>query len=213
MSTEYFDNDSDNALLDNLKQLSGFIDDTSSLIINNRPCTNIFEQFSKIKQATVNIENLLLASHLKNCFVKEIPYMGNLYNALQKLSAKKYGALVVVERNDRIENIINQKSIGVIIDARLSEMLLECIFYPGSSLHDGAVIIKNQRIYSASSVLPLSKEVTTNKKLGTRHRAAIGLSEICDALTFVVSEETQQISLAFKGELMSIEQTRNITFH
>jgi len=129
--------------------------------------------------------------------------MKELFRTVQNLSVKGYGALIAIQREDSIKKVIDTKHIGVQLDAKLSIRLLESILHPGSPLHDGAVIIKGDRIFSAGCVLPLSKKVVPEKKLGTRHMAALGLSEICDAVIFVVSEETRRITIAFKGELFT----------
>ena len=103
-----------------------------------------------------------------------------------------------MERSEPLDLIIQK---GTYIGATLSPALLESIFYPGNPLHDGAVLIRENQVVSAANVLPLTKTVISGKKLGTRHRAAIGLSEQSDALVLVVSEETGKISFAFNGKL------------
>ena len=90
---------------------------------------------------------------------------------------------------------------GVVLDSEISVRLLGNLFYEGSPLHDGAVIIRGDRIYAASCVLPLTSRTSIGKNLGTRHRAGVGLSEICDALVIIVSEETGAISAAKDGVL------------
>ncbi|MCG6199310.1 DNA integrity scanning protein DisA nucleotide-binding domain protein, partial [Anoxybacillus sp. LAT_38] len=104
-------------------------------------------------------------------------------------------------RNDPLDRLIQA---GVPIGASLSYSLLESLFYPGSPLHDGAVLVRANRIVSAGNVLPLSRVDAGGRKLGTRHRAAIGLTEQSDALVLVVSEETGKTSFAFKGKLYPI---------
>lgn len=123
---------------------------------------------------------------------------------IQHLSHQRHGALIVIERKDKIESLIRA---GIIIGATLISSLLESIFYPGNPLHDGAVLIKGDKIYSAANVLPLSNVVSGGKKLGTRHRAALGLSEKSDALVLVVSEESGIISFAIDGSLFPISVT------
>ncbi|MFH0924341.1 MAG: diadenylate cyclase CdaA [bacterium] len=114
------------------------------------------------------------------------------------LANKKIGALIVIERESNLNNYIEA---GIEIDAILSRELLTNIFMPKSPLHDGAVIIKNGRIAIASCFLPLSLNPNISNSLGTRHRAALGLTEETDAVTIVVSEETGTISLALLGKL------------
>lgn len=119
-------------------------------------------------------------------------------NAVKTMSREKTGALIVFERDTMLEDIAET---GTIIDAKVSEQLLGNIFYEGSPLHDGAVIISNGKIYAAGCVLPLSKRQDLSKSLGTRHRAGIGITENSDALVIIVSEETGIISIAEDGML------------
>ena len=114
------------------------------------------------------------------------------------LSRDKVGALIVIERSTKLGEYIKS---GVMIDAMISPYILKNIFFNNAPLHDGAVIIRSGRICAAGCFLPLSTNDEINKDLGTRHRAAIGLSEISDALVIVVSEETGTISLAEDGKL------------
>lgn len=118
--------------------------------------------------------------------------------AVENLSESKTGALIVIEQRTGLGEIINT---GTKIDAIVSSALLENIFVVNTPLHDGATIIRNDRIVCSGCVLPLTNNNNINKKLGTRHRAAIGISENSDALTIIVSEETGTISLAVNGGL------------
>ncbi len=117
--------------------------------------------------------------------------------ATTTLSSEKIGALIVIERNVGLRNLIDA---GVSLDARVSYDLLVTIFNPATPLHDGAVIIQNERIASASSFLPLTKNPGISRELGTRHRAAIGVTEGSDAISVVVSEETGLISFIEGGQ-------------
>ncbi len=121
-----------------------------------------------------------------------------IVNSAENLSETKTGALIVIEQITGLEDIINT---GTRLDAVVSSALLENIFVVNTPLHDGATIIRNDRIVSSGCFLPLTNSQEINKKLGTRHRAAIGLSENSDALVIVVSEETGNISLAVNGVL------------
>ena len=121
-----------------------------------------------------------------------------LAEAADKLSKSKTGALICIERQTKLGDYLSQ---GTIIDAELSDALIRNIFFVNTPLHDGAVIIRDKRIYAAGCFLPLS-QADVNKELGTRHRAAIGLSESSDAVVIVVSEETGTISVAVGGEIM-----------
>ena len=121
-----------------------------------------------------------------------------IVNAVYNLSKSKTGALIVIERLTGLGETINT---GVKLDALVSSALLENIFVVNTPLHDGATIIRNDRIVSAGCFLPLTSNNNLNKTLGTRHRAAIGLSENSDGIIIVVSEETGVISLAVNGNL------------
>ena len=114
------------------------------------------------------------------------------------LSSRKVGALIVIERNVGLQNYVDT---GVKIEAPLSYDLLVTIFEPRAPLHDGAVIIRGERISAAGCFLPLTLNPKLSKELGTRHRAAIGVTEDTDAFTIVVSEETGVISFVEKGEI------------
>ena len=114
------------------------------------------------------------------------------------LSRDKIGALIVIERTTKLGEYINS---GVVVDAEMSTHILKNIFFNKAPLHDGAVIVRNNRVYAAGCFLPLSTHEDINQELGTRHRAAIGLSELSDAVVIVVSEETGNISVALGGDL------------
>lgn len=118
--------------------------------------------------------------------------------AAENLSAASTGALIVIEQSTGLGDIIGT---GVKLDAIVSTAILENVFVVNTPLHDGATIIRNDRIIAAGCFLPLTEENRVNKQIGTRHRAAIGLSEVSDALVIVVSEETGNISLAVNGRL------------
>ena len=119
-------------------------------------------------------------------------------DAAMSFSASKTGALIVFEREITLEDIAET---GTLINAEISEELLGNLFYEGSPLHDGAVIIRGDKVYAAGCVLPLTDNKNLNKSLGTRHRAGIGITENSDALTLIVSEETGIISIAQEGKI------------
>lgn len=112
----------------------------------------------------------------------------------------KIGALIVFERKTQLGDIINT---GTVIDAAPSISMVNNIFFPKSPLHDGAVIVRDERLYAAGCILPLSQSQEISSHLGTRHRAAIGMSENSDAVVLVVSEETGNISIAVNGRITS----------
>ena len=120
-----------------------------------------------------------------------------IVDAVDDFSSTQTGALMAIERETMLTDICET---GVIVDAEISVRLLGNLFYEGSPLHDGAVIIRGDRVHAASCVLPLTERQNIGKNLGTRHRAALGLSEVSDAFVIVVSEETGAISVAQNGE-------------
>ena len=119
-------------------------------------------------------------------------------NTAGDLSRKKTGALIVIERTTRLGDVINS---GISVDAKLTAHLLQNIFFKDAPLHDGAVIVRNYRICAAGCFLPLTEQSDVDADLGTRHRAALGISETSDAVTVVVSEETGHVSFTFNRRL------------
>lgn len=118
--------------------------------------------------------------------------------AAGEMQKSKTGALIVFERKTQLGEIINT---GTLVDAKVSNAMINNIFYPKSPLHDGAVIIRDGRICAAACILPLTSNTNISSKLGTRHRAAIGMTENSDAVVLVVSEETGTISIAYNGNI------------
>jgi diadenylate cyclase len=125
-------------------------------------------------------------------------FIEELVLTFTQLSQQKTGALVVIERDIGLRSFIES---GVLLEAFLSRDLLLTIFYPGSALHDGAVVVQGERIAAAACFLPLTVRPAIARDLGTRHRAAIGVTEETDCLSLVVSEETGRISVAAFGEI------------
>ena len=125
--------------------------------------------------------------------------VNEIVNAVDSLSQEKTGALIVIEQDTGLGDFSES---GVKIDSLVSSALLENIFVVNTPLHDGATIIRGNRILASSCVLPLTTNPDISQKLGTRHRAALGLSEVSDALVLIVSEETGIISLALNGKLV-----------
>ena len=121
-----------------------------------------------------------------------------IVEAMENFSATQTGALIVIENQVSLGDIAET---GTILDADVSAELLGNIFYKGSPIHDGAAIIRNDKLHAAGCVLPLSGRLDLNKELGTRHRAAIGITENSDAMTLIVSEENGVISMAREGKL------------
>lgn len=132
--------------------------------------------------------------------VQESETVDELAKGMLQCAFKGYGALVVVEREIMVDFHIEP---GTEIDAKVSAELLTSIFHPTAPMHDGAVLIRGGKIHSAGCFLPLSRNPSLDKNLGTRHRAAVGLTEETDALVFVISEESQIISIVQGGHLQS----------
>lgn len=136
-----------------------------------------------------------------------IEVVKEIVSAVDDFSATRTGALIVFERETMLNDIIET---GTIVDARISVRLLGNLFYEGSPLHDGAVIIRGDRIHAASCVLPLTEKKNIGRNLGTRHRAGLGVSEVSDALVIVVSEETGVISVAENGNFRRFMDLKSV---
>ena len=120
------------------------------------------------------------------------------------------GALIVIERHVRLDDII---STGSLIDANVNQQLIENVFFKNAPLHDGAMVISKKRIKAAGCILPVSHDLNIPKELGLRHRAALGISQESDAIAIIVSEETGGISVAMGGEFrlrLSAEELESI---
>lgn len=155
-------------------------------------------EFERMREQ-INETEMLAGSFYLKCYLTSFTdRIADISASVRHLSMRRYGALMVVERGDSTAEYVTP---GTSIGATITHSLLESIFVPGTPLHDGAVILKGDKIASAASVLPLSVRDHAGGKLGTRHRAALGLSERCDALVIVVSEETGRASFAIGGQL------------
>lgn len=130
---------------------------------------------------------------------QELQVVEEIVRAAGILSQRRHGALIVLERESNLGDLIEA---GIPVDARLSKELLTSIFQPSSPMHDGAVVIQDGRISSAGCILPLTLRTDLPEGLGTRHRAAVGITEETDALVVVVSEETAKISIVLGGEML-----------
>jgi diadenylate cyclase len=154
---------------------------------------------SEIRQALIFFANRFRFPILKR---QRGQFGGSVYDeivlAVTTLASEKTGALIVIERNIGLRNFIDA---GVQLDSKLSYDLLVTIFNPSTPLHDGAVVIQNERLAAASVFLPLTKNPEVSRELGTRHRAAIGITEGSDAISLVVSEETGLITYVEAGEV------------
>ena len=124
--------------------------------------------------------------------------INEIIRAVNEMAEVRTGALIVIEQNIRLDEFINT---GIEMDSLISSQLLVNIFEHNTPLHDGAVIMRGERLVAATCYLPLSENVSISKKYGTRHRAALGISEMSDSFTIIVSEETGRVSYAYMGEL------------
>ncbi|QMV44664.1 sporulation-specific diadenylate cyclase CdaS [Cohnella cholangitidis] len=157
--------------------------------------------FEKIKKNFLHIESSAATFYL-NCYLS--PYIErymDLSLTIQSLSDRRHGALIAVERCDPLDGLLQP---GIPVGAPITHTLLESIFYPGSPLHDGAVLIRANQIVSAKNILPLTDAQGNDRITGTRHRAAVGLTERSDAIVLVVSEETGKASFSSKGQLYPV---------
>jgi diadenylate cyclase len=119
--------------------------------------------------------------------------------ASRRMSERRHGALIVIERDTGLQDYVDT---GVEIDSLVADELLQTIFYPSTALHDGAVILRGDRLVAAACVLPLAEAIISDRHLGTRHRAAVGITEQTDAIAIVVSEESGTISMARNGRMV-----------
>ena len=154
----------------------------------------------EIRRALEKMGRTRLKSRAKSALDKERAkhVIDEIADAVDSFSKSKTGALIVFERETVLKDI---SETGTIINADVSSQLLGNLFYVGSPLHDGAVIIRGDKVFAAGCVLPLTENNELNKSLGTRHRAGIGITENSDCLTIIVSEETGVISIAENGKL------------
>lgn len=182
-------------LKDRLQGLIGKMAKTSEGLDQETHC--LLHDFEEITDELHLIQSLAAAFYLKCYLSSYTSKYTEISLSVRHLADRRHGALIAVERKHPLDAFITP---GIPVDAALTPHLLESIFVPGSPLHDGAVLIRGDKIVSASNVLPLS-QLVTDQKLGTRHRAAIGLSEITDALVIVVSEETGRSSFCIGGKI------------
>lgn len=158
----------------------------------------LLNEFQQVKNMLVETKSLASTFYL-NCYLS--PFTNKheeLSTSIANLSQRNHGALIVIQRSDPVEPYMTA---GVMVGATVTHSLIESIFIPGSPLHDGAVFIQQDKIVTAGNILPVSRASAGEKKLGTRHRAGLGLTEHCDALVIIVSEETGQASFALNGKL------------
>jgi diadenylate cyclase len=167
----------------------GFI---AALIIFQPELRAGLEYIGRTKFSFFSKNNISVSEEKLNKTIEEI------IEALYSLSRQKIGALIILERHTKIGDIINT---GTSIDGEVSRQLLINIFIPNTPLHDGAVVIRDSEIKAAACFLPLTQSKDLSKDLGTRHRAAVGVSEVSDCISLIVSEETGDVSIAKSGKL------------
>lgn len=186
-------------LSEGIAQITKELQHSLEVLGNENYC--LLGNLEEIKEKFIQMESVAASFYL-NCYLSAFTdKYEDLSVCVQHLSDRRHGALIVVERLDSLDPFIQR---GTAVGAILTPALLEAIFFPGNPLHDGAVLIRANQIFSAANVLPLTTAVISGKKLGTRHRAALGLSEQSDALVLVVSEETGGVSFALNGKLYPI---------
>lgn len=149
----------------------------------------------ELKKAMTDVGRLRI---FRAFFPRQRQVVGEIIRAVQTMAERKVGALIAVERSNTLKPYLAS---GTMLDSAISAELLRSVFQTNSPLHDGAVIVSGDRIVAAACILPLSENPRLGSELGTRHRAAIGLSEETDALVVVVSEETGTISVAEEGKM------------
>jgi diadenylate cyclase len=188
------------------KDLNRYIDNIDSQIhsisktLEDFSCC-ILSDFENLQRAVTEAHTIASTYYLQSYLSPYTKEYSSLSLAAQHLSEKRHGGLIVVERRLPIGDYLHN---GTPIGAKVSSTLLETIFYPGNPLHDGGILIKEDTIISAGNILPLANKTIEGKKFGTRHRAAMGLTEKSDAVAIVVSEETGRISFAVEGQLYTI---------
>lgn len=164
------------------------------LIVFQPELRSVFEKLGRSKIVDVfDMDDNILVKHA----------ISEVTKAVEIMSMKQIGALIVFERNTKVSEVLRE---GVPLNSKVTSELIQNIFMPRTPLHDGAIVISGSEILAAKCILPLASEVSVPRNLGTRHRAAVGITEISDALVVVVSEETGTISLAEGGKL-----TRDLT--
>jgi uncharacterized protein (TIGR00159 family) len=160
-------------------------------------------QITRLRDALGEIQKSMQEKHLTCCIFPRFHGAPEIARAMRELSIGRIGALIVLEQEIGLDDYVRN---GTLLNAELSTSLLLSLFYPGNPLHDGAVIIRGTSVVAAGCVLPLSADHTPFKLkgMGMRHRAGVGLSQVSDAVVFIVSEETGTISMAIEGQLFEM---------
>lgn len=191
-------------IISNLLQY-GFL---AILVVFQPELRTVLEKMGRTKLRSINIFNTQ-QDELENQLTHIID---EVCICCKDLSARRIGGLLVFERSTKLGDIVNT---GIVVDSAVSSQMLGTIFFPNTPLHDGAVVIRDNRIAAAGCLLPLSQRMEISSSLGTRHRAAVGISEVSDALTVVVSEETGRISYTYNSEItigVTVDELHEVLF-
>ena len=173
----------------------------------NSNCTSteqLLLQIARLRDVLGQIQKFIQDTHLKSCIFPGLRGGPEVASAMRELSTRRIGALIALEREIGLGQYVSS---GTVLNAELSTSLLLSLFYPGNPLHDGGVIIRGASIVAAGCVLPLSAD-SAHFKLkgkGMRHRAGLGLTQVSDAIVFIVSEETGTVSMATAGQMIEID--------
>ena len=172
----------------------------------NFSCTlneQILLQITRLRDALGEMQKFIQDKHLNCCIYPGLPGGPEVARTVHELSTKRIGALIALEREVGLGEYVSS---GTVLNAELSTSLLLSLFYPGNPLHDGAVIIRGTSVIAAGCVLPLSADPAhfKLKGRGMRHRAGVGLTQVSDAIVFIVSEETGTVSMATAGQMVEI---------
>lgn len=191
-----------------LDELTDAVQRTSQAFDHGEPCDVLLGKVSDVRRTVQQAEEIMLEYHLQTCLLPEVNGLAEIGVAVARLAERRVGALLAVERRVPVSELVRA---GIPLDAKLFSRVLESIFYPGNPLHDGGAIVRDDRVVAAACVFPLAATIPdTSRKFGTRHRAAVGLSEQSDALIIVVSEETGKVSVALGGRLYAVPDTNRL---
>ena len=179
---------------------SELFDTMSTLLLISLPI--VFQ-----REIRIMLESFGRLSIFKKSSLEHIRVLNEISDALNTFSKESVGALIILERTTPLDEFTTN---GVMLGSDISTELLESIFKNQSPLHDGAVLIRHNKIIAAKCILPLTENRDTNSQLGTRHRAAIGISEVTDAIAITVSEETGNISIATNGNIIKVDSIKDV---
>ncbi|MCM3783643.1 sporulation-specific diadenylate cyclase CdaS [Neobacillus mesonae] len=186
-------NDQLHLLIDGIHSVLGTIEENQCCVLN---------RFEEMNQLFRGIHTIAASYYLRTYLEPYTDHYATLATTVQHLSERRHGALIAIRRKDDIKPLVHS---GIPINAILSFSLMEAIFYPGNPLHDGGVVVDKNVIISAGNIYPTAQNYEGEEMLGTRHRAAIGLTERTDCLVLVVSEETGRVSFAIQGKLYPVQ--------